>query len=204
MAGIKNIFLVILMFMVLQNVSAQYHSVGGSFSNNVTSFPVTGFPQLFYSQLHPGINGFMEWKINKSEKHQLCATANLGFFYHRFIQSGVRIYPEIVYKFFVKKQFSLNVGLGMGYLHSFEGYEVLVPLDNGGYETRSAFTGRPQFLAVLNMGCAYKLSATNEKAPSLLLQLHANMQGPFVNSYVPVLPVNSLHLGLSFPIIKNK
>ncbi|OQA00142.1 MAG: hypothetical protein BWY70_00785 [Bacteroidetes bacterium ADurb.Bin408] len=201
---IKHIFLVILIFIELQYVSAQYPSIGGAVSNNVTSFPVTGFPQLFYSQFHPGLNAFMEWKINKSEKHQLCTAANLGFFYHRFIQSGVRIYPELDYKFFVNKQFNLNFGLGLGYLHSFEGYDVVIPLDNGGYKTRSAYTGRPQLLAVLNMGCAYKLSSTNEKSPSLLLQLHTNMQGPFVNSYVPVLPVNSLHIGISFPVIKNK
>ena len=180
---------------------AQNKSVSAFISNNVTSFPVTGYPQLFYSQLHPGIDVAKGWKINKSEKHQIWAVANAGLFYHRFVQTGLKIYPSIDYKFVACKRLCLNIGLGLGYMHSFEGYEVFKAKEGGGYEAKKIFVGRPQFLGVLNFGCAYKLKKETENSPSLVLQFRTNMQGPFVNSYVPVLPVNSLLLGVTFPLI---
>jgi len=197
---IRKIFLVILLI-TPSFFYAQNKSLSAFISNNVTSFPGTGYSQLFYSQLHPGIDVAKGWKINKSEKHQLWAVANAGLFYHRFVQTGLKIYPSIDYKFAACNRFSLNVGLGLGYMHSFEGYEVFKAKDGGGYETKKIFVGRPQFLAALNFGGAYKLKKESENSPSLVLQFRTNMQGPFVNSYVPVLPVNSLLLGVTVPIL---
>lgn len=184
-------------------IFSQNKSIGVFVSNNVASFPVTGYPQLFYSQFHPGIDAIKEWKINKNEKHQLWAGVNAGIFYHRFIQTGLKLYPSIDYKYKISKRFLLNIGLGLGYLHSFEGYEVFKLKDSGLYETKKVWVGRSQYMAALNLGCAYKLKKEAEVSPQLVFQIRTNMQGPYVNNYVPVLPVNSVLLGVSLPL-KNK
>ncbi len=201
---IRIFFFIVFLISTIKTSFCQFKSYGASFSNNVTSFPVTGYPQLFHSQFHPGIDVSMNWKKNISEKHQLWLTANAGIFYHRFIQTAVRIYPAFDYKYFFSRAFNVNIGLGAGYLHSFQGYEVFNKAPDGTYTAQTIWKSRPQLLAVLNMGCAYKLSKENEKLPSLFLQLHSNLQGPFVNSYVPMLPINSIHLGVLFPIINKK
>jgi len=157
---------------------------------------------LFYSQFHPGLDASLNWKKNISEKHQLWLSANAGIFYHRFIQTGLRIYPAFEYKYFLTQAFNFNIGLGAGYLHSVQDYEVFKKAPNGGYTAQTIWSSRPQFLAVIKMGCGYKLNKDNIKSPSLIAQLHTNLQGPFVNSYVPVLPVNSLHIGIIYPLIK--
>ena len=183
-------------------VFSQSSSVSAMISNNVASFPVTGYPQLFYSQFHPGIDVAKSWKINKSEKHQLWAAANVGVFYHRFVQTGLKIYPSVDYKYSACKRLRLNIGLGLGYLHSFEDYEVFKLKDGGGFEQKKIWIGRPQFLAALDWGCDYKLKKDAENPPLLVLQFRTNIQGPYVNNYVPILPVNSFLIGITLPLIK--
>jgi len=203
MNRLRKRILSFLIFIAPLGVFSQSSSVSAMISNNVPSFPVTGYPQLFYSQFHPGIDGTKSWKINKSDKHQLWVAANVGVFYHRFVQTGLKVYPSLDYKFSVCNRLRLNIGLGLGYLHSFEGYEVFKLKDGGGYETKKVWVGRPQFLGALDWGCDYKIKKDNENSPLLVFQFRTNMQGPFVNSYVPVLPMNSVLLGVTLPL-KNK
>ena len=193
-----------LIFIAPFGVFSQSISMSGMISNNVASFPVTSYPQLFYSQFHPGIDVAKCWKINKSAKHQLWAVANAGVFYHRFVQTGVKIYPSLDYKYLICDRVRLNIGLGVGYMHSFEGYEVFKLKDGGGYETQKVWVGRSQFIAALDWGCDYKLKKDAENSPLLVFQFRTNMQGPFVKSYVTILPVNSVLLGVTLPLIKNK
>lgn len=191
---------VALLLLIHSNTQAQTAAFGLSLSNNVTSFPVTGYPRLFYSQLHPGIEGFYDLKLNKNAKHGLWAGAQVGVFYHRFIQTGVRLYPAIRYVFTPVSRFSLRVGMGAGYLHSFEGYEVFEAAGNGTYEPKKVWKGRSQFLVAVSFGAAYSLKKDKPDGPTLFTEFRTYMQGPFVKSYVPLLPVNAFHAGISFPI----
>jgi len=203
MNSLLNKILLFLLFIAPIYVFSQSSSISAMISNNVTSFPVTGYPQLFYSQFHPGIDVAKSWKINKSTKHQLWIDANVGVFYHRFVQTALKVYPSIDYKFLACERFRINIGLGLGYLHSFDGYEVFKLKEGSGYETEKVWIGRPQFLGTLNWGCDFKLKKDADNSPLLVFQLRTNVQGPFVNNYVPILPVNSVLLGLTLPL-KNK
>jgi hypothetical protein len=177
----------------------QTPNAGILISNNVTSFPVTGFPRVLYSQFHPGIDVFRDWKINKKEVNQFWVVANAGGYYHRFIQTAVRLFGVIEYRHVLCKNFIGFAGFGAGYLHSFENTAVCKLNTDGVYEVKSKIIGRPQVIAQLNIGCSYTLKKDDPESMKIVLQMRTFLQGPFVKNYVPFAPVNTLAIGLSIP-----
>jgi hypothetical protein len=202
--NIINTLLALLLFLLTNSINAQNKQYGVSLSNNVTSFPVTGYTQLFYSQFHPGLDAFKGWKINKSEKNQLEVKANAGFYYHRFVQTAIRIYPSLSFYKTLCKRFSLGAGIGGGYAMSFEGSEVFKLNSEGKYEPKKKINGRSQFLINFEIGGQYHLKKDNPNGARIFLALKTFIQGPFVSGYVPLLPVNSLFLGVLIPVKSNK
>lgn len=174
---------------------------GISVSNNITSFPVTTYPQLFYSQFHPGLDVFRSWKLNKNDKNQVSWSVNAGGYYHRLIQTAVRIYPSIDYNRFFGNRFSAGIGLGAGYCLAFENMETFKLQDDGTYKKKT-FVTRSQYLIQLGFGFNYALKKEDPEGTTLSLQFKTFIQGPFVSGYVPMLPVNSLLLGISVPFHK--
>lgn len=181
---------------------SQQSEMGILFSNNITSFPVTTYPQLFYTQFHPGLDIFKSCKINKSEKNQLWCSGNLGGYYHRFIQTAIRIYPSVDYKKFFGNYFSLNVGIGAGYSLAFENMETFELQNDGTYKVKT-MVARSQYLVALGFGCNYTLKKESPKGMKISLQFKTFIQGPFVSGYVPMLPVNAVMLGVNIPIKKD-
>ncbi len=199
-----NTVLILMLFLLSNSVNGQSQRYGVSLSNNVTSFPVTGYTQLFYSQFHPGLDAFRSWKISKSEKNKIELKVNAGFYYHRFVQTAIRIYPSISLYKTLCKRFSLGAGVGGGYGMSFEGSEVFKLNSEGKYETKKKINGRSQFLINFEIGGQYNLKKDNLNSVRIFLALKTFIQGPFVSGYVPLLPVNSLFLGISIPVKSKK
>lgn len=179
---------------------AQDRSWGVKFSNNITGKPVTTYHQLFYTNFHPGIEGEINFPVNKHVKHQLYVSGNLGVYYHRFMHTGLKLYPEFNYELQIAEKWRFITGIGGGYIHSFENVATLRLTDNGTYEQVSAWKGRPQFMAAFNFGARYL--PVKWKGASLQLSLGTFLQGPFVSGYVPLLPYNTLDLGVQIPLKK--
>mgnify|MGYP001611447616 CR=1 FL=1 len=129
-----KLFIILLIGTIALNSKSQNSRIGVSLSNNVTSFPVLGYQQLFYSQFHPGLDCYKSWKLNKNEKSIVEVQANAGFFYHRFIQAVIRIYPSISYSRKLGKRFYLGAGIGGGYAFAFVGNDVFILNSEGVYE----------------------------------------------------------------------
>lgn len=191
---------IIFLIFIGLNASAQNNSWSVALSNNVTALPVTGYPQVFYSQCHPGMEFSRNWKINKKEKNRFFLSANTGFYYHRFIQTTIWIYPSVNYEYAVGKRFSINAGLGFGYAFSIEGSDVSELNSNGVYEQKSVMAGRSQYIAQLALGCSYALNKEKPDGVKLMLQLKNYLQGTYINSYVPLLPINAILIGVSIPV----
>jgi len=192
------------MFAGIMSPQAQNKNAGFLLSNNVTSFPVTGYPKVFYSQLHPGIDFFYNLKINKKEKNQFWLCADFGGYYHRFIQTAIRLYATVNYLNQINQRLNLFAGLGGGYLHSFENMTTLKLNDEGVYEVKSKLIGRPQMLIAVDLGGNYALKKDNPNSMRLQMNIRTYVQGPFVNGYVPFLPVNTFALGVSIPLTSKK
>ncbi len=196
----KRLLFYFLLFITFSGYSQETRQ-GLSISNNITSFPFTTYLQLFYSQFHPGIEVFRSWKLNKSEKNQVYWAVNAGGYYHRFVQTAVRIYPSIDYRRFFGSRFSANIGMGAGYSLAFENMETFELRDDGTYKKKT-LVARSQYLVEIGLGFNYALKKEDTEGLRLSLQFKTFIQGPFVSGYVPMLPVNSVMLGVSVPFHK--
>jgi hypothetical protein len=207
--SMKRKFIALMLFAMIAggtgSLHAQIKANGALLSNNVTSFPVTGYPQVFYSQFHPGIDLFKGWKINKKEKNQFWFMADLGGYYHRFVQTALRLYATVNYQNIINPRLNLFVGLGGGYLHSIETEATLKLNDQGVYETNNKITGRPQMLIAVDLGGSFALKKDDVRSLRIQIDLRTYVQGVFVKGYVPFLPLNTFAIGITKPIyVKRK
>lgn len=68
--------------------------------------------------------------------------------------------------------------------------------DQGDWE-KIKMRSRPQAMISLSLGVDYKL---NQKGNHLFMRYQNLLQTPFVPGYVPLLPYNILHLGVTIPM----
>jgi hypothetical protein len=160
--------------------------------NAVTAFPFTGAPQLFYTNYHPftTLGARLEWK--EKGKHAWEQSFNLGYIYHRFVQHSIPLFTETIYRYDFNKLFSLRAHLGAGYLHSIPGTERFELNDKGEYE-KIRNLGRAQACVKFSISAAYAINQDIQ----LTLNYGVLGQLPFVKSYVPLLPYNTIQLGIS-------
>lgn len=165
--------------------------------NAVTAMPFIGAPQLFYTNYHPftTVGARLVWK--EKGKHAWEQGFNLGYLYHRFVQHSLPLITEIIYRYDFNKSWSMRAHVGLGYLHSIPGSDRFKLNDLGEYE-KIKNLGRAQ--------AGVKFSVTSSYAINEEIQLTLNYgvlgQLPFVKSYVPLLPYNSIQLGIAKNISK--
>ena len=197
---VKSLFIIILLIGHLFVYCQKPQEAGILFSNNVTSYPVAGFSKVFYSQFHPGIDAWRAWKTNEKDVNQFWFAANAGGYYQRFVQTAIRLFGTIEYHYVFCERLSAIAGIGFGYVHSFEDNTVLKLNDEGKYEVKSRVIGRPQYTAQINIGGSIVLKKTDPESMRITMQMRVFIQGPFVNNYVPMLPINSFSLGICKPL----
>lgn len=166
-------------------------SVSLEAGNAVTALPIVGAPQLFYTNYHPYITMGTALVWNEKGKHAWEQTFNLGYIYHRFVQHSIPLFTETVYRLNTGKNFALRAHLGVGYLHSIPGTDRFELNDDGEYE-RIKNLGRAQGMGKISFSGLYRVNSSY----SLSLNYGVIMQGPFVKSYVPLLPYNTIQLGV--------
>jgi len=169
-------------------------------TNCHTAYPFASFAKLFSGPYHPGIELGYGFNWTTGKKHDWYQVFRLGYFYHRFVQHGIPLYTQFGYRYKPWHRVNFNVAIGAGYLHSVPATAVLEMNGNGEYENAKGI-GRSQALLNLSFGGRY---AVNKKidAPTIFLQYTQQLQAPFINSYVPMLPYNTMALGLSIPFRK--
>ena len=191
--------LVGLLLPLLGHAQKKGREISLAITNNHSAYPFASFSQLIGGPVHPGAEagyGF-NWKTKK--KHDVYQSFRLGFFHHRFVQSAIPIYTQVGYRYKALNPFQIYGALGAGYLHSIPATAVLKQNSNGDYEKAKGI-GRPQALVNLSFGMRYLLKA--ESSTAVFIQYTQQLQTPFIKSYVPLLPYNSIALGLSMPLKK--
>lgn len=165
--------------------------------NAVTAMPFVGAPQLFYTNYHPftTIGARLVWK--EKGNHAWEQSFNLGYIYHRFVQHSIPLFTETIYRYDFNKSFCMRAHLGVGYLHSIPATDRFELNDQGTYE-KIRNLGRAQVAVKFSISAAYSLSQ------DLQLTLNYGVLGqlPFVKSYVPLLPYNTIQLGIAKNISK--
>lgn len=178
---------------------AQNNSHQVTLSNSSTSLLVVGIPQAFYANFHPGLDYQYNQQLNTSDKNRWYANYQGGFIYHRFVQTLVSFSGNMMYETPIGNRFSFNAGMGAGFGFAFSDEAVAKLNDDGEYEVRSALLPRMQFVLRFQTGFLYALSDDPESI-KISLHLRTTAQGVFVNNYVPLLPINSVMVGLVIPV----
>ena len=170
-----------------------------AFTNNHIAYPFASFSKLFSGPFHPGIEAGYHFNWKTKEKHDWWQSFKAGVFHHRFVQTAVPVYTQFGYRYKPFNRLHLQGALGAGYLHSIPGTAVLKQEENGEYEKAKGI-GRPQALINLSVGVRYIMKG--QLGPSIFIQYAQQLQTPFINSYVPLLPYNSTAIGFSVPLKK--
>ena len=198
-AFLKNHFLAVVMCLLSVSTFGQPKFTQLTFEtgNAITALPVVGAPQLFYTQYHPftTIGTRFLWKENG--KHAWEQSFNLGYIYHRFVQHSIPLFTETIYRYDFNHSFSMRTHLGVGYLHSIPDTNRFKLGENGEYE-KITNIGRGQASVKFSISVSYDLKE------DLQLSLNYGVLGqlPFVKSYVPLLPYNTVQLGIAKNILK--
>jgi len=197
--SIKSLFFLIFSgFAVLNAQKPKFRYLSIAYTQSASSFPVSGFPQLWKARIHPGItvgSGF-NWKEGKQLKWT--QTVKAGYFYHRFIQHAVLCYTETGIRYMPGK-LGISAMVGAGYLHSIPATGRFRLLNNGTYQSFGR-GGRAQGMFGFTLGFDYPAS----KNFRVFTRLQTLLQTPFVPGYVPLLPVNQVHVGFTVPFSKFK
>ena len=174
-----------------QRITTLYFESG----NAITALPFIGAPQLFHSNYHPFITVGGAWVWKEKGKHAWEQTVNIGYIYHRYVQHSIPLFTETIYRLNTGKTFALRAHMGVGYLHSIPGTDRFLLNEDGEYE-KITNLGRPQAMAKISFSGLFKV----RKNFSLSLNYGVLMQGPFVQSYVPLLPYNTIQVGVQTPL----
>ena len=202
----KNILFVLLLLVISTFASAQKKKeISIAFINAASAYPFSKFGGLVTNVQQPGVEigyGF-NWKTKS--RHDWYQEIKFGWLYHRFVQNALLLYTDIGYRYKFSKHWVAQAAIGAGYLHSIPATAKL-KLDNNGEYKNDKGIGRAQAMAVLNFSAGYIIDPLSARPLKIFITYQQLLQTPFVKAYVPILPYNSLLIGISVPLqsLKNK
>lgn len=164
-------------------------------SNSHTAKPLGSFLSLMYKEVHPGVEISRGKILQKKRNHQWLTELTLAYLYHRWVQHNLSLSVNGGYR----RQFGNNWGatakLGAGYQLSMPTGKVYSITDNGLEE--KGHIVRSQLIAAISVGADKKISKRGLK---VFIDYQQKVQAPFINEYVPLLPYNTLLIGVSIPV----
>lgn len=167
-------------------------------TNHHSAYPFSSFANLFTKEFHPGVEFAYGFNWKTAPKHDWYQTFKAGYFYHRFVQHAIPLYTQLGYRYKLNP-FQLSAALGAGYLHFIPATAVLQLSDDGTYE-KSKGIGRGQALFNFSVGAQYNITKNSQKPVAVFIDYRQQLQTPFIKSYVPLLPYNSIAFGISVPL----
>jgi len=167
--------------------------------NNHAALPFARFSKLAYKNFHFSYELGKLFTLKENKRMEWFQTANIGYFKHKFVQSGILLYSENGYSRKITETLGVNGKLGLGYMHAFTATDIVKQNAQGDYEVKSDF-GRPQAIFAFSLGVSRSLIKRVSNAPQITLDYQIRLQTPFVKAYVPLLPYNVLKVGLLFPL----
>ncbi|MEO6583426.1 MAG: hypothetical protein ABIO05_03830 [Ferruginibacter sp.] len=164
--------------------------------NTQPGYPFSRFGSLLYKDFHPGIDFGLgiNWKTKK--KHDIFQEFRVGYFFHRFIQHGIPLYTDVGYRYKFNRNISSEILLGGGYQHSICATQKFKLNEDGEYKNNAGI-GRMQAIAHLSFRINYTINTEKARPFKFYVQYQQQVQTPFAKSYIPLLPYNSMLLGVT-------
>ena len=188
---IRKIVLFILILPFLTNG----HSQGLQQLSLSINSEAIGLPFTNYSPIHPGIEISGSLKRNERDRSIRYLNLKAGFFHHERLENAIYLGGEYQYsqKLFGGKM-SLDVPMGLGYLHSFYPGELYEQNEAGDFETISQ-AGRSHLY--VNLGVGLTFLPQSKIQPFIRQELL--LETPFANG-IPVIPHSLLKVGIQLKL----
>lgn len=175
-----------------------------SFSQSVdkVSFSVLseaiGLPFTNYQPFHPGFEFKARFKEIEKPKFSRSINANLGFFYHERVETTFYLGAEYQFEYkILNDKISVDIPLGLGYMHTFYPNEVYVQDSDGEFELKSQL-GRPH--AYFNAGVGLSYLGSSKVKPFVRQEL---LLETFFANGLPAIPHSMIKLGVHINIKSN-
>jgi hypothetical protein len=169
--------------------------------NTQSAMPFNKLGSLVTGVVNPGVEIGYGFNWRTKQRHDWYQNIKLGYFYHRFVQHGIPLYTELGYRYKFSNQFYANAAVGAGYFHSIPATSKFRLENNGEYKNDKGL-GRMQGIITAGLGISYIPNPSGRKPFRLFSEYQQRLQAPFVRSYVPLLPYNSLMFGAAYPLNK--
>ena len=164
--------------------------------NNGTFLPGKGALGIWSRDFHPGIRLGTRYYYKDTPKSQWFQAVYFSYFYHANAQHGIQFYTDFGYRYKILPTLSAEGSLGFGYLRSIPDMDIFI-FKNSTYELLKP-KGRNQWMGTSSLKIAYDVESQLPIPLEVYLAYQFWVQSPFVNKYVPVLPNNSVHLGVIY------
>jgi len=186
----KIVFFYLLLLFSTNIYSQSLHQLSIAVQSEAIGLPFTN-----YSPIHPGIEfGAMFIKKEKDKNIQYF-NAKAGFFYHQKLETAIYLGGEYQYsqKLF-KQKVSIDIPVGLGYLHSFYPGEIYEQNTAGDFEKINQI-GRSHLYINLGIG----LRDLNEGKIQPFLRQELLLETPFANG-IPAIPHSLLKVGVQIKL----
>ncbi|HEX8333526.1 MAG TPA: hypothetical protein VF622_12940 [Segetibacter sp.] len=196
----KNLLLLLLLFTsAVTAYSQRQKHISLAVTNHNSAMPFSKFGGLFQPPLHPGFEVAYDFNWKTRKKHDWFQSVKVGYFYHRFVQHGIPLYTTFGYRYKFSKAWSAESSLAAGYMHSIPATAKFKLNEAGEYENNKGI-GRMQAIAAFNVGASHTITNSSTKSVTVFTLYQQRLQFPFINNYVPLLPYNTLMIGVRSPL----
>lgn len=200
----KHIYcLLLLLFITTFAIAQKQKEISIAFENAASAYPFSKFGNLVTKVSQPGIEASYGFNWKTKSRHDWYQQLKFGWLYHRFVQNAFVLYTNVGYRYKFSPHWSAHAAIGAGYLHSIPATAKLKLNNNGEYKNDKGI-GRAQAMAVLNFSPVYIPHPMGARPLKIFITYQQLLQTPFVKSYVPILPYNSLLIGASVPLPSHK
>jgi len=163
-----------------------------------------GFPyQNSFSTFNPHLSIGTELGFNRSQKHRLFLSSNLGFIRNKVIGNTITGDLDLGYRYTQKKGIFIETAFGIGILDQFHPREIYqLNASDGTYELS---TDKDRFASLLGlkMGIGYDFSATSEIPIHLGINHNFFIQTSYFDVMnFPIMPQSTTNITLTYKFKK--
>lgn len=141
---------------------------------------------------HVGLKAGTEFTYRKGKNSQWLQTAQVGYYYHRQLHTGLSLQTDLIYRYTTGLGLFADMGIGAGYLHTISDQPAFKRQTDNSYRVGTLHLYR--FRPAVNIGAGIDLSVKHGIPVGLHIQyeLSAEVPGPIGSI---ALPHNMLLIG---------
>lgn len=155
------------------------------------------FSKLIVPNYYPCATFGTEFYYRKRPRHSFYQTAKVGTYVCKYSTSSVFLITETGYRLLLPRAFFFDGNVGLGYSHLFRPRSLYQWSGNDYEHVRDL--GVPSLMGVFSFSLGYRCLKRSQSSIEMFARYGTYLQ-LFYNPDIPVLPQNSVQLGIRFQI----